>query len=112
MPARTTIDPAPQAKPTRAAFLCGAPPILAARAAEVGGAPPSIRIEVPEMCRRYTALVIRGVHVFKGYWEYPEETAAKLRPGAYPWESVLYTGDLFKADEDGFLYFVGRKDRR
>jgi long-chain acyl-CoA synthetase len=55
-------------------------------------------------------LVIRGAHVFKGYWDNPEETAKKLRPGPYPWESVLYTGDLFKTDEEGFLYFVGRKD--
>ena len=55
-------------------------------------------------------LVIRGSHVMKGYWENPEATAMVLRPGHYPWENVLYTGDLFYADADGFLYFVGRKD--
>jgi long-chain acyl-CoA synthetase len=55
-------------------------------------------------------LVIRGAHVMQGYWENPEATARALRPGPYPWEKVLYTGDLFRADEDGFLYFVGRKD--
>jgi acyl-coenzyme A synthetase/AMP-(fatty) acid ligase len=46
----------------------------------------------------------------KGYWEMPEETAKRLKPGIYPGEMVLYTGDLFKMDEDGYLYFVGRKD--
>ncbi|QDU24190.1 class I adenylate-forming enzyme family protein [Urbifossiella limnaea] len=55
-------------------------------------------------------LVIRGGHVMKGYWENPEATDRMLRPGPYPWEKVLHTGDLFKADEEGFLYFVGRKD--
>jgi len=55
-------------------------------------------------------LVIRGAHVMKGYWENPEATAKALRPGPFPWEKVLYTGDLFRTDEDGFLYFVGRKD--
>jgi amino acid adenylation domain-containing protein len=55
-------------------------------------------------------LVIRGAHVMKGYWENPEATARALRPGPYAWEKVLYTGDLFRADDDGFLYFLGRKD--
>jgi ferredoxin-like protein FixX len=30
--------------------------------------------------------------------------------GPNPWEKVLHTGDLFQVDEEGFLYFVGRKD--
>ncbi|MGB9116359.1 class I adenylate-forming enzyme family protein [Bradyrhizobium sp.] len=55
-------------------------------------------------------LVIRGAHVMKGYWEDPAATDRALRPGPYPWEKVLYTGDIFRADEEGYLYFVGRKD--
>lgn len=55
-------------------------------------------------------LVIRGSHVMKGYWELPEETERRLRPGPLPGERVLYSGDLFYADEEGYLYFVSRSD--
>lgn len=55
-------------------------------------------------------LVVRGSNVMKGYWEAPEATNKVLRPGPLPGEFVLYTGDLFKMDEEGFLYFVSRKD--
>jgi len=55
-------------------------------------------------------LVIRGAHVMKGYWENAEATEHALRPGPFPWERLLYTGDLFRTDEHGFLYFIGRKD--
>jgi long-chain acyl-CoA synthetase len=56
-------------------------------------------------------LVVRGANVMKGYWELPEETAKMLRDGGFPWpEKVLHTGDLFTSDEEGFLYWVGRKD--
>jgi len=55
-------------------------------------------------------LVIRGAHVMKGYWADAAATERALKPGLYPWEKVLHTGDLFRADEDGFLYFVSRKD--
>jgi len=55
-------------------------------------------------------LVVRGSNVMIGYWEKPEETAERLRSGAYPGERVLHTGDLFKMDEEGYLYFVARKD--
>lgn len=55
-------------------------------------------------------LVIRGATVMKGYWEKPEETAKKLRPGPIPGEQVLYTGDLCRTDDEGYLYFVGRMD--
>ena len=55
-------------------------------------------------------LVIRGATVMKGYWEKPEATARKLRPGPVPGEQVLYTGDLCRLDDEGYLYFVGRMD--
>ncbi len=47
-------------------------------------------------------LVARGGNVALGYLEAPEETAAILRDG---W---LWTGDLARRDEEGFLFLVGR----
>jgi long-chain acyl-CoA synthetase len=55
-------------------------------------------------------LVIRGSHVMRGYWEKPAATAERLRPGPYPGEFVLHSGDLFRTDAEGYLYFVARKD--
>jgi len=55
-------------------------------------------------------LVVRGSNVMAGYWEHPEATDRVLQPGPVPGERMLYTGDLFRTDEDGYLYFVGRKD--
>lgn len=55
-------------------------------------------------------LVIRGSNVMRGYWEKPVETAQRLKPGPLPGEMVLYSGDLFRTDEEGWLYFVARKD--
>jgi long-chain acyl-CoA synthetase len=48
-------------------------------------------------------VIIKGPQVMKGYWNMPEETANTLRDG---W---LFTGDIAKVDEDGFLYIVDRK---
>jgi acyl-CoA synthetase (AMP-forming)/AMP-acid ligase II len=55
-------------------------------------------------------LVIRGSNVMLGYWEKPEETAKRLKPGPLPGERVLYSGDLFRTDDEGWLYFVARRD--
>jgi amino acid adenylation domain-containing protein len=55
-------------------------------------------------------LVIRGRHVMRGYWNAPEATAQRYRPGPLPGEMVCYSGDLFRMDDEGFLYFVARKD--
>jgi acyl-CoA ligase (AMP-forming) (exosortase A-associated) len=61
-------------------------------------------------------LVHRGPTVSLGYWNQPASTAEVLRPDplALPEigqaELVCYSGDLVKMDEDGYLYFVGRRD--
>ena len=48
-------------------------------------------------------LIVKGPQVMKGYWRMPEETANTLRDG---W---LYTGDIARMEEDGYLYIVDRK---
>jgi long-chain acyl-CoA synthetase len=48
-------------------------------------------------------VIIKGPQVMKGYWNQPEETAHTIRNG---W---LYTGDIGKVDEDGYLSIVDRK---
>lgn len=61
-------------------------------------------------------LVHRGPTVSMGYWGQPELTAKVLRPHPFnppelgDGEKVCYSGDLVKMDEEGFLYFVGRRD--
>lgn len=55
-------------------------------------------------------LVVRGRHVMRGYWEAPELSARRYRPGPMPGERLCYTGDLFRMDDEGYLYFVGRQD--
>ncbi|QNS08249.1 long-chain-fatty-acid--CoA ligase [Streptomyces xanthii] len=48
-------------------------------------------------------LAVRGPNVMKGYWNRPQETEAAIPDG---W---LRSGDLARADEDGYLYIVDRK---
>ena len=55
-------------------------------------------------------LHVRGPHVMRGYWNNPERTARMLRVGDIPGEQVLCTGDWFRMDEDGCLYFLSRSD--
>ncbi len=62
-------------------------------------------------------LVHRGALVALGYWNDPERTAARFRPvpghGSESWrtpELAVWSGDTVMADDEGFLYFVGRRD--
>jgi len=61
-------------------------------------------------------LVHRGALVSLGYWNDPERTAQRFKPAPnqpqglpFP-EIAVWSGDTVVKDEDGFLYFVGRKD--
>ncbi len=62
-------------------------------------------------------LVHRGPTVALGYWNDRDATAARFRPNPLPSdgipdaERVVYSGDLVRADADGDLYFVGRRDQ-
>jgi acyl-CoA synthetase (AMP-forming)/AMP-acid ligase II len=47
-------------------------------------------------------ITVRAEHVMQGYWGRPEETAKVLRDG---W---LWSGDLARADAEGFIDLVGR----
>lgn len=55
-------------------------------------------------------LHIRGPHVMAGYWNNEKLTNEMLKPGPYPGERILCAHDLFRIDEEGFLYFLGRND--
>ena len=48
-------------------------------------------------------LIVKGPNVMTGYFNKPEETETVLRDG---W---LYTGDIARIDEDGYIYIVDRK---
>jgi long-chain acyl-CoA synthetase len=48
-------------------------------------------------------LVARGANIASGYWNRPDETAERFGPEGYR------TGDLGYADDEGFLFLVGRR---
>jgi amino acid adenylation domain-containing protein len=99
---------------TRACYLD--PARLADKIASVGKAIPNEEVYIVDDQGRRVGpgvvgeLVIRGANVMRGYWGKREETAKRLREGDIPGEKVLYSGDYFRMDEEGFLYFIGRKD--
>src|SRR5436309_946548 len=56
-------------------------------------------------------LVHRGGCVAKGYWNATEATAERFRQiDRFPGETVVFSGDLVRRDEEGYLYFVARMD--
>jgi long-chain acyl-CoA synthetase len=99
---------------TRVSYL--EPASIEAKPTSVGRAMPNsetyIVDEAGRRCspREVGELVVRGASLMVGYWRRPDETARALRDGDIFGEKVLFTGDLFWMDEDGDLYFVGRRD--
>src|SRR6266478_6450314 len=56
-------------------------------------------------------LVHRGGCVAKGYWNAPQATAERFRQiDRFPGETVVFSGDLVRRDEEGYLYFLARMD--
>lgn len=61
-------------------------------------------------------LVHRGALVGMGYWNDPAKTAERYKPlpgratGLPLTEIAVFSGDTVRRDEEGFLYFVGRRD--
>lgn len=55
-------------------------------------------------------LVVRGRHVTLGYWQAVEETAMRFRSTKFVNQYELYTGDLCRIDDEGYLYVIGRMD--
>ena len=56
-------------------------------------------------------LVHRGGCVAKGYWNATEATAERFRQiDRFPGETVVFSGDLVRRDEEGYLYFLARMD--
>ena len=81
-----------------------------ARLASVGKAYTYVDVRVVDDSDKEVAtgepgeVIVRGDHIMKSYWKLPkEQTDEKLRDG---W---IYTGDIGKMDEQGYLYLVDRK---
>jgi len=51
-------------------------------------------------------LLVEGKNVMLGYWNQHKI----VKQGTYFLNGILHTGDYFKQDSDGYLYFLGRKD--
>ncbi len=92
------------------------PEQISIRPSSVGKAIPNCEVLIlnengEEVCTGEVGeLVIRGSNVMRGYWNSPELTEKTFREGKIPGEKLLFSGDLFKKDEEGYLYFVSRKD--
>ncbi len=56
-------------------------------------------------------LVVKGPNVMEGYWGEWGQNGDVYRTDSCTGDRFLCTGDLFRIDKDGFLYFCGRKSR-
>ena len=85
------------------------PLYLPEKIGSVGKAIPGVKLDVldennlPVDVGEIGEIAARGENIMLGYWKAPEETARVLR------DQWLFTGDLARKDEDGFIYIVSRK---
>jgi amino acid adenylation domain-containing protein len=93
------------------------PDQLSARPTSIGKAIPEVELYVLDDQGQDCApgvpgqLVHRGGCVAKGYWNAPEATAERFRQiDRFPGETVVFSGDLVRRDEEGYLYFLARMD--
>lgn len=79
------------------------------KAGSVGLPLPGVEVKVVNGEERELAagevgeLIVRGDNVMSGYWNQPGSSAQAIRGG---W---LFTGDMGKIDQDGYVYIVDRK---
>jgi len=85
------------------------PARLRSKLGSIGKAIPNVEILIVKEDETLAApgevgeLVARGANIAQGYWNNPEETQARFGPLGYR------TGDLGYADDEGFLFLVGRR---
>ncbi len=85
------------------------PEYFHSKAGSIGKAIPGVTLELldpegkPVAVGQVGEIVARGDNIMEGYWGKPEETARVLRT------EKLWTGDLARMDEEGYLFIEGRK---
>jgi acyl-coenzyme A synthetase/AMP-(fatty) acid ligase len=91
-----------------ARLSCLLPQFLDTKCDSVGKAIPGVELRVVDDLGEEVPvgetgeIAALGDNITLGYWRAPEESARTFRDG------VLYTGDIARVDEDGFLYIVDR----
>ena len=84
---------------------------LASKLGSIGIAVPGVKVTVVDEegkelpAGKVGEIVVTGPSVMLGYWNHADEEREVLKDGR------LFTGDLAKKDDDGYIYVVGRKKR-
>jgi len=84
------------------------PEMLLEKIGSIGKAIPDVELKIVDKKGRECKpgevgeIIARGDNIMIGYWNKPKDTSMVLK------DSWLYTGDLARSDEDGYLYIVSR----